>query len=247
MTTAAMTNGIAEMSPRTKARITGGLYLVTIVLGIYAQAFISDRLFIAGNAAATTNNIVTHESLFRLGIAVFLIEMSCQIAMTSLFYDLLKPVSRSISLLAAIFGLVGCIIKTVGRMFFGAPLLVLGGGSYLSVFNADQLKALSLLFLNINEHGAATAWIFFGVYAILKGYLIARSTFLPRILGVLGMVAGLGWLTFLSRPLGDRMFPYVASVALLGSVAQIVWLLVFGVNEQRWKEQARVAAVSIWR
>jgi hypothetical protein len=247
MTAAVNSIAIGETSPSTKARITGVLYLVTIALGIYAQAFVSDRLFVSGNAAATANAILTHESLYRLGTAAFLIEMSCQIAMTVLFYDLLKPVSRGLSLLAAVFGLVGCVVKTTGRLFFGVPLLIFGGGSYLSVFNADQLKALSLLFLNINEHGATTAWIFFGIYAVLKGYLIVRSTFLPRILGVLGILAGLGWLSFLSRPLGDRMFPYVALVGLLGALAQIAWLIVFGVHDRRWKEQARVAAASIWR
>ena len=83
--------------------------------------------------------------------------------------------------------------------------------------------------------------VFFGFYALLKGYLIVRSTFLPRILGVLGILGGLGWLTFLSRPLGDRLFPYLAVLGFLRAAAQILWLLVFGVNEQRWKEQASAA------
>jgi len=80
--------------------------------------------------------------------------------------------------------------------------------------------------------------VFFGFYALLTGYLILRTTFLPRFLGVLSVLGGLGWLTFLNQPLGYRMFPYIAVLGILGAVALIVWLLVFGVNEQRWKEQA---------
>jgi hypothetical protein len=85
------------------------------------------------------------------------------------------------------------------------------------------------------------ALVFFGFYAPLTGYLIIRSTFLPRILGWFSVIAGVGWLTFLYQPLGYRLFPYVAALGLLGAVSLMLWLLVFGVNEQRWKEQAGAA------
>ena len=173
-----------------------------------------------------------------MGFAVYLIEMACQIAVTALFYGLLKPVSRSVSLLAAFLGLTGCIIKTLSRLFFVAPLLVLGGARYLSVFNAEQLQALALLFLKVNGQGAGMALVFSGFYAVLTGYLIVRSTFLPRILGVLSVFGGLGWLSFLYPPLGYRLFPYIAALGLLGAGSLILWLLVIGVNVQRWKEQA---------
>src|SRR6266852_4993170 len=233
-----------EISPRTKARMVGGFYLATILTGVFTQQFIS-HLVVSGDAAATAANILSHESVFRLGFAVYLVELACQIAMTALMYDLLKPVSRSGSLLAAIFGLIGCAVKILSRLFFIAPLLVLGGAHYLSVFSAEQLQALALLFLKVNDHGAAIALAFFGFYALLTGYLIVRSTFLPRILGVLSLFGGLGWLTFLYPPLGYRLFPYLAAFGLLGAGSLIVWLLVFGVNEQRWNEQASAAGEEV--
>jgi hypothetical protein len=112
----------------------------------------------------------------------------------------------------------------------------------LNVFSAEQLQALALLFLKVNDHGAGIALVFFGFYALLTGYLIVRSTFLPRLLGMLSILGGLGWLSFLYPPLGYRLFPYIAALGLLGAASLIVWLLAFGVNEQRWKELARVGA-----
>ena len=144
-------------------------------------------------------------------------------------------------MVAAFLGLTGCIIKTLSHLFFIAPLLILGGAHYLSVFSAEHLQALALLFLRVNDHGAAIALVFFGFYALLTGYLIIRSTFLPRILGVLSAFGGLGWLSFLYQPLGYHLFPYIAAFGLLGAASLILWLLVFGVNEQRWKEQASAA------
>ena len=155
MSTTVMTERIAETSPRLKARIAGVFYLLTILTGIFAQGFVRGRLVVDGDAAATATNILAHERLFQLGFAVYLIEIACHIAMTALFYDLFKPVSRSVSLVAAFFGLAGCVIQAFSRLFFIAPLFVLGGAHYLSVFSAEQLQALALLFLKVNDHGAA--------------------------------------------------------------------------------------------
>jgi hypothetical protein len=245
MSTAVTTERVRESPLRLMARIAGVLYLLTLVTGIFSAGFVSGRLFVSGDAAATAANILAHRGLLQLGFAVYLIEMACQVALTALFYDLLKPACRSLSLIAALLGLTGCVIKTFSRVFFIAPLFILGGAHYLSVFSAEQLNALALLFLKVNDKGAGIALVFFGFYAILTGYLIIKSTFLPRILGVVSVLGGLGWLTFLYPPLGSRLFPFLAIFAILGAAALIVWLLVFGVNEQRWKEQVGVAAESI--
>ncbi|MBI4885834.1 MAG: DUF4386 domain-containing protein [Acidobacteria bacterium] len=235
------------MSPRTKARVTGALFLATLLMGAFAQGFVADRLVEYGNATLTASNILANEPLYRLAYAVYLIEMACQIAMTVLFYDLLKPVSRSLSLLAAILGITGCTIKLVSRLYFASPLLVLGGAKYLSVFNAEQLHAQALLFLHVNHQAETIAMVFFGFYALGKGYLVFRSTFLPRLLGVASVISGLGWLTYLYEPLAARLLPFTLAVGLLVSLAYIAWLLAFGVNEQRWLAEASASRASIWR
>ena len=238
MSTAVTIERMKEASLRSLARTTGILYLLTIVTGIFSAGYATGKLVVSGDAVATAQNILAHRGLIQLAFAVYLIEMACQVAITALFYNLLKPAGRTVSLVAAFLGLTGCVIKTFSRVFFIAPLFILGGAHYLSVFSAEQLKALALLFLKVNDRGAGAALVFFGFYAILTGYLIIRSTFLPRILGVLSVIGGFGWLTFLYPPLGGRLFPFIAIFALLGAALLIVWLLVKGVNEQRWKEQA---------
>lgn len=217
-------------------------YLLTLVAGIFAQGFVSLRLVVSGDAAATATNILAHEGLFRLGFTVYMIEMTCQIVFVVLLYELLRPVSRSLSLVAAVLGLAGCTIKTFSRVFYLGPLFLLHGAPSLSFFSREQLQALALVFLNVNDHGADMAMAFFGFHSLLAGYLIFRSSFLPRVLGLWGMVAGAGWLTFLYPPLGHRLFLPLAAFGLAGALALVLWLLVFGVNEQRWKEQAAAGA-----
>jgi hypothetical protein len=160
---------------------------------------------------------------------------------TALFYDLFKPVNKSLSLLAALISLVGCAILAFASVFQLAPLVVLGGSQYLSVFKVEQLRALASLFLELYGQGVSICFVFFGVYCLLIGYLIFKSSFLPRILGVLMAFAGLGWLTFLIPPLADYLSPYNLVLGFLAELALMLWLLVMGVDVQRWKEQARAA------
>jgi hypothetical protein len=237
-----MTNRTIRISPQVYARIVAVLYLIVIATGITAQIGISGKLIVDGDAAATANNILAHKDLFQLGFTIYLIEMTCQIAQMALFYILLKPASRNVALLALVFSLIGCTIKTLSRLFYISPLLFLGDSNYLSVFNAGQLQALALLLLNVNDQAAGIALAFFGISTFLNGYLVFRSTFLPRILGVLSMLGGLGWLTFVYPPLGNQLFLYVLLLALVGSLSQIGWLLARGVNVEQWKKRAIEAA-----
>ncbi len=247
MNTTATIGRPADMSPQTKARLVGLLLLITMVGGVFAQGFIAGSLIVSGDATATANNILTHEPLYRLAFAIYLIEMACQIAMTVLLYDLLKPVSKTGSALAAAFGLIGCTIKTLARLFFFAPLLILGGAHYLSVFDPTQLQALAFFSLRVNYTVETIAMVFFGLNTLVTGYLVFRSTFLPRALGVVSVVGGLGWLLYLYEPLALRLESWIVGTGVIGALAMVLWLLVKGVNEQRWEEQANAATASIWR
>ena len=245
MGTAAIAASRAEMSPRAKARLAGVFYLLTIVFAGIGTS-IENRLINVGDAATTASNILAHGSLLRTGWAAYLIEMACNVAFTALFYDLLKPVSRSVSRLAVLLSLLAIAIKTMSRLFLIAPFFVLGHGDPLSPFAGPQGLALSQAFLHINAQGAGLAMVFFGFYAILSGWLIIRSTFLPSFLGWIGVIAGFGWLTFLWLPLGLRYAGIITLVALIGAAAKIGWFLIVGVNEERWLAEERAAATSIW-
>jgi hypothetical protein len=237
-----MVNRAAKTSPLTLARWAGVLYLTTVTAGLIAQVFISGRIVVGGDASATAANILAQKDLFQLGFTVYLIEMAAQVAQTAVFYLLLRPVSRGLALVALVLGLVGCTIKTLSRLFYIAPLVVLGGAPYLAVFGGEQRESLALLLLNVNDQAAGMALAFFGLSTLLNGYLVLRSTFLPRFLGVLSIVGGIGWLSFLYPPLGNQLFPLVALVGLLGSAANILWLLIVGVNAEKWQQRAAATA-----
>jgi hypothetical protein len=243
MSTALTTEHITKASPRTMARITGVVYLlffVTALLGEFftQQAGISGIGALPSDAAAAANNFLAHESLYLLGVALGLISTACYVTVTALFYQLFKPVSKSLAFIAAFFGLVGSAITAFGSLFQLAPMTVLGGSPYLNVFSVKLLQALVLLFLNLNAQVCHIALVFFGLFQILNGYLIVRSTFLPRILGVLLALAGLGWLIFLAPPLAALLLTYLEVLGFLVEALLMLWLLVMGVNGERWREQA---------
>lgn len=242
-----MTNPIAESSPSTRGRILAALYLFVIIAGITAQSFIADRMVVYDDAARTAANILANASLYRLGYTIFMLEMVAQVGVSLLFYDLLKPVNRSVARASTVLGLTGCGIKTMARLFYYAPLILLGGASYLSAIQPPQLEALSLALIKINNQGAAIGLIFFGFEALLQGWLLFKSEFLPRFLGVISMIGGLGWLTFLWPPLGSQAFVGVALFAIVGVIATTGWLLIRGVDDERWRARAALAETSIWR
>lgn len=242
-----MTTPLAETSPSTRGRILAVLYLFVIIGGITAQSFIADRLVVRDDAARTAANILANTSLYRLGFTIFMLEMVAQVGVSLLFYDLLKPVNRSVARASMVLGLTGCGIKTLARLFYYTPLILLGGASYLSAIQPPELAALSLAFITINNQGAAIGVIFFGFETLLGGWLLFQSGFLPRFLGVLAMVGGLGWLTFLWPPLGSQAFTGVALFAIAGVIATCGWLFIRGVDDVKWRARAALAATSIWR
>jgi len=241
-----MMERIAKASPGVQARIAGFLYLIVIVGGIFAEIFVRGRLVVHGDAAATAHNILAHELLYRSGFAVEVFYCAfCNVPILLIFYNLFKVVNRNVALLMVFFDLVTTATESISMLAHFAPLVFLGGGHYLSAFTVDQLQAAAYMALQLFEHGFAISLVFFGFDCLAIAYLILRSNFLPRILGVLLAIEGLGYLInsfalFLAPALQARIFPYFMATGV-AEVALCLWLLVMGVNVERWKEQAGAA------
>jgi hypothetical protein len=207
------------------------LYFLTAILG-------------AVLTPGTANDIVVHEPLFRVGFAVTTISLALYVAVIALFYNLWRPVNRNLALLATFFGILGCAVQAFGSLFQLAPFVVLGGSQHKSAFNSDQLRALAQMLLDLSVQAGHIGIVFFGAFDIVIGFLIFRSTFLPRVLGVLMVLAGLSWLSFLSPPLANYLLTPIEILGFLAEAALMLWLLVLGVNVQRWNAQAHAVQAS---
>jgi hypothetical protein len=247
MSTAATMERITETSPAFKARMAGVFQFFEGLTSTSGQVVILGKLVVAGGAAATAANILAHERLYWLGFASSILGVVCHIAWAFLMYELLRPVNKSVSSLAAFVILVGCGIQALAGFLYLAPLLILQGGGSLSAFTPQQLQALAAMFLKLNSYAFDTYLAFFGFWCILIGYLIFKSSFLPRILGVLLTISGLGWSIFLVPPVAHRLFPVIAAASALGELPLELWLIVMGVNAQRWKAQASAAGEWRWK
>jgi len=238
-----MTSRTIENSPQVYARLAGVFQLLEALTATFGQV-IFPRLVVSGDAAATAANILANQPLFWWGFASTVIGVLCHIAWTLLFYYLFKPVNRSVSLLAAFVMLVGCAFQALTALLYLAPVRVLTDGGALSAFTAEQLQALAFVFLKLNALVFDIYLVFFGCWCVLTGYLIFKSTFLPRILGVLLVIDGLGWMTFLSPSLGRYLMPAIFIATALAELPLILWLLVKGVNVGKWKEKVSVCQSS---
>lgn len=226
------------MSSRTLARI---LFLLGLLEGLaqtWGQLRIPNRLVVSADSAATAANILGNESLFRLGLAFSVLAVAFNIARTVVSYVLFRPVGRIVALLMAFFGLVAIALQAASILFELPVLVVLKSGKDFGGFNAEQLQSLALIFLKWNGQASNLYLAFFGFCCMLGGYAVYKSTFLPRILGLLLAMAGLGYSTYLWPPLANYLYPYNLALGI-GELLLGLWFLVFGVNVERWKEQAR--------
>jgi hypothetical protein len=250
MSTTVKTERMAETSPRQLARIAGALYLIVIVGGFFAEGYVPAALVVSGDAAATARNILAHELLYRLGFVAHIIILVCNVPLAVLFYDLFKVVNRRFALLVVFFTLVGTAVEGANLLTQFAPLILLEGGRTLSGFHADQVQALVARALELQAIGFNITLVFFVGYDLSIGYLIVRSRFLPRILGVLLVIGGVCYLTysfadFLSPGFATHLVPYIQLPSGVAELSLTLWLLFVGVNDQRWRKQASAAGASL--
>ena len=231
-----MTNRIDDISQRQAAKIAGFGYLIVFILATFANFFAFERLIVSGDAVKTINNIIADESLLRVGIASWLIVLTVDAVVAWALYVFLKPVNRNLSLLMAWFRLVFVAIFGIGLVNLLSLLHLFSGADYLAVFEPSQLHAQAMLFLNAHEYGVHISFVFFGMHIFVLGYLIFKSNYIPRILGVLLIVASLGYFidslgNFVSSNYADSEIAFILILALPAVIAEFsltLWLLFKG-------------------
>ncbi len=231
-----MTDRALELSPQAYARIGGTLYLIIIAAGLFGELFVRGQLVVPGDATATLDNIKSSELLWRLGIAANLFHLACSVALALILYVLLRPVSRELALLAVLFNLVAITLEAVSKLFLLPALFVSGSATYLQAFAPEQLHALAYLSNRSHTYGFNISLIFFGFECVLLGYLIFKSQYLPKVLGVLMTIAGVSYLV---NSFALLLAPKVVNIAVLvpafiAELSLALWLTVKGVDVQKW-------------
>jgi hypothetical protein len=232
-----MIERIGEAPRRTVARIAGILYLLDILTSLLGDSLVGRAHVVPGDAAATAASIIAHAPLLRLGVAANLFATACYAAVTVLFYALFKVVNKSLARLVMVTSLTALAIWTSGSLSELAATLVLPGGDA----SGPRAEQQGLMLLEWNAHASDIGLAVFGAYCLLIGYLIVKSTFLPRVLGTLMVFGGMGLLTHLSPPLARDLYPYNAAPALVAETSLMLWLLMKGVNVQQRKQRASAA------
>jgi len=227
------------------ARIAGVLILIMAVIAPFSMLYIPSTLIVPGDAATTANNLLASQSLFRLGIASDLVVLLLEILITVLLYVIVRPVSKTLALVAGASRLVMTVIQGVNVLNHFLALLFVGGAGYLTVFEAGQLQALVLLFLNAHQSVILIWGLAFGLHLSVLGYLIYKSRYIPKFVGVLLVAASF---CYFIQSFGNILFPNnEATFAMVGflSIVEIalpLWLLIKGVNAEQWKKRVLESA-----
>jgi hypothetical protein len=239
-----MTNSINKI-----ARAGGTLYLIIIVTGIFGEMFVRNKLIVSGDAAATANNIMASQFLWRVGIAGDLLMHICDVPLLLVFYILLKPVNKNLMLLALLFTLIQTAVLVATKLNLFMPLFLSGNAEYLKIFDPHQLQALSYISIRLDGYGFAIGLIFFGFACPIIGYLIFKSGYLPRFIGIAMQVAGICYITnsfvlILDPALSNVLFPAILLPPFIAETSFCLWLIIKGVNFTKWEEKTNAARVS---
>ena len=223
------------ISDKNLARIAGFCYLIVIATGLFSEVFVRQALKVSNDALATAQNIQTHEILYRLGFVADLINFIVGLPSVLIIYYLFKRVNKLLLQIALAFVIIQTAIIALNLLNQISPLLVLSKETYLNTFQPNQLATLSLLYLNIQIQGYAIGLVFFGFYCLLVGYVIFKSQMVPKFLGILYSISGLGYLInsftmFLSKGFINPVFTYVAIPIFIGELSFCLWLIIKGVK-----------------
>ncbi|SHM00541.1 DUF4386 domain-containing protein [Flavobacterium chilense] len=228
-----------ENSPQLYARIAGILYLVIIVMGFFAETFVRNKLFVSGNPTATAHNITFFQFQWKIGITADLIMQICDLPVMIILYYLLKPVNKKLALLNLSFNLIQTAVLVANKLNLLAALFFLGDAEYLKSFSPDQLHTLSYLSIKLHDFGFGVGLIFFGFVCLLEGYMIFKSGYFPKAIGVLMTIAGI---CYLFNSFALILVPQLSSIVILmpcliAELSLSLWLVFKGVNLSVWQQK----------
>jgi hypothetical protein len=233
-----------ERSPLGYARTCGLLYLAIIFLGIYGEMVVRGSIVVSGDPSATADRLAASEFLWRSGIAGDLLMQVLDVPTIIIFYLLLRPVSESLALLSTAFNLVQTAVLALNKLSLLGPVLLLDGPEYLGVIPAPSLHVLSYLSIKAHGYGFAIGLVFFGFSCLVRRYLLYKSDYFPKVLGVLLQIAGVSYLLnsfalLLAPSFAQSISPGVLVPAFVGELFLSLWLLIKGVNAERWVQRVR--------
>lgn len=231
---------MTDQSIQRYARTAGLLFLITMIAGTFGELYVPVQIISSGDANATAENLQNFNMLFRLGFASYLIEAMCDIALSLILYVLLKPVDKNLALLAAFFGLVSTALFACAELFSFSTLMFIGNAEYLKAFSREQLDAMMMMSFSVFHYGANIFAVFYGIATAIRGYLIFRLNCLPKFLGALFMLAGLGFITknFLIVLVPGYASDFLMMPMFFAVVSLVLWLLIKGVNVEKWQASA---------
>jgi hypothetical protein len=231
----------AEQSPQLYVRMGGVMYLLIIIAGIFSELFVRGKLVVSGDAAATANNIIHSSSLWRMGIGADLLMHVLDIPVMLIIYILLRKVNRNIALLVLLFNIVQTAVLVANKMNLIAAMLPLGNKTYLNGVDPHVWQAQAYLSIRLHDYGFGVGLIFFGLVCILEGYLIYKSGFFPRWIGILMQIAGLCYLInsislLLAPDFASIIFPAILVPCFVAELSFCLWMIVKGINVQQWNK-----------
>jgi|CXWL01.1.fsa_nt_gi hypothetical protein len=236
---AARTKSEKDMSPQLAARFTGLLYLILVAAAPFSQVYVRSSAIVRGDAAATAQNILASEQMWRFAAAADFATILADVAIAYMLYRLLAPAGKGVALLAAFFRLAMSAVMAVNIVLHMTPLILLKDAPYWAAFTTEQTQALAMLSLRMHTVTYSVALIFFAGHCLLVGFLIARATFLPRALGALLMIAGVSYAidVLASLTFSTSLFPYTMIAPGIAELSLTLWLLIMGINADKWREQ----------
>jgi hypothetical protein len=238
-----MTSHSPQTSPQVYARLGGVLYLIIIAIGLFGELFVRGRFIIANDAVNTAANLQTMESLWRLHIAAELVLLVCAVTVLWILFVLLRPVNPKLVMLAVLFNIIGIALEAAHTLHLLEALFPLDNAGYLAAFTPEQLATLARFQLRSFGYGFGLSLVFFGFFCLIIGYLIFKSGYLPRPIGILMVVAGLGYLVnnfalVLAPAFADQIFVIAALPSFIGELLLSLWFLIKGVNVPAWQKRS---------